>query len=114
EVPLEEHDRIMSVVLGMSHAVNLVFALALARYGLTFAELGPVASNTFSNQIQTTAQVASENPVLYHQIQALNRNTPEVFQQLAQALEAFREASTPDRSQDFLALMAECRSFFDG
>ncbi len=114
DLPLEDHDRVMSVVLGMSHAVNLVFALALARFGLPLEQLGRLASSTFARQIQTTAQVASENPSLYHQIQFLNQHTGLVYQVLSRSLADFCAAATRSDEDRFVCLMDECRQFFYG
>ncbi len=114
DLPIEEHDRVMSVVLGMSHAVNLIFALALARFGLPLEQLGRLASSTFARQIQTTAQVAGENPSLYHQIQFLNQHTDGVYQALGSALADFKAAATCVDEGQFIGLMEECRQFFYG
>ncbi|MBI3926279.1 MAG: prephenate dehydrogenase/arogenate dehydrogenase family protein [Armatimonadetes bacterium] len=107
EVPLEEHDRIMAVVLGMSHVVNLQFALALSRFGLPFDFLGKVASTTFAKQIKTTAEVAEENPVLYHEIQYHNQHTRKMFELLSEALEQLRSAALTGQHEHFIRLMRE-------
>ncbi len=112
DIPIEQHDRVMAVVLGMSHTVNLVFALTLARFGLPMEVLGRLASSTFARQIQTTAQVAGENPSLYHQIQHLNRHTPGVYVALTRSLADFCAAATRRDEEYFVSLMAECREFF--
>lgn len=65
----DEHDRLMSLTLGMSHALNLLFARALTASGAARAELAAVASSTFSRQMETTKAVASENMELYYEIQ---------------------------------------------
>lgn len=113
ELPLEQHDRVMAVVLGMSHAVNLIFALSLVRFGLPMDVLGRLASSTFARQIQTTAQVAGENPSLYHQIQHLNRHTPGVYVVLSQSLGEFCAAATRPNEEYFVKLMTECREYFE-
>lgn len=112
DLPIEQHDRVMAVVLGMSHAINLVFALTLARFGLPMEVLGRLSSSTFARQIQTTAQVAGENPSLYHQIQHLNRHTPGVYVALSQSLGEFCAAATRRDEEYFVQLMTECREFF--
>lgn len=114
DLPIEEHDKVMSVVLGMSHAVNLVFALTLARFGLPLEQLGRLASSTFARQLQTTAQVAGENPSLYHQIQFLNQHTGRVYQALSRALADFNAAATCPEEGQFVGLMGECRHYFYG
>lgn len=112
EVALEEHDKIMAVVLGMSHAVNLQFAHALSRFGLPFHLLGKVASTTFAKQVKTTAEVAEENPVLYHEIQHFNRQTPAMFDLLEEALTQLRQAASEPGHERFVGYMKACEAYF--
>lgn len=111
EVPLEQHDRLMACLLNMSHALNLQFALALARSGMDFRDLGRIASTTFAHQIATTAEVAGENPRLYHEIQHFNQHTPEVMSLLQGALGDLREAAARPDADRFEALMEEARRY---
>ncbi len=114
EVTLEEHDRIMAVVLGMSHAVNLLFGATLPRFGLPFSLLGQVSSTTFSKQVKTSAEVAEENPLLYHEIQHLNRHTDQVYELFGETLRELREASRAEAPQPFSDLMAQAADYFKG
>ncbi len=109
EIPLDEHDRRMADVLGLSHAVSLVFARALATSSLESAEIGETASTTFRRQARTTAEVAGENPSLYFEIQALNPHTPEALGRLAETLEALRSEIAEGRRDDFAAAMRNGR-----
>ena len=112
DVTLEDHDKVMAVVLGMSHALNLQFATAVERYGLPFEFLGKIASTTFAKQIKTTAEVAEENPYLYHEIQHFNQHTPEMYEMLSDALQGLRKASLESNSGEFVELMERARPFF--
>jgi prephenate dehydrogenase/chorismate mutase len=111
-IPLAEHDQVMGGLLGLSHTVNLLFGQALHRLGLRFEKLGPIASTTFAKQARTAAEVAAENPELYHQIQHFNQCTPQVYEALESGLEALRQAALDPDSEVFLARMGECRSYF--
>jgi chorismate mutase/prephenate dehydrogenase len=105
EIPLEEHDRRMADVLGLSHAVSLVFARAIAASPLTAEEIAETASTTFHQQARTTKEVAGENPSLYFEIQKLNPHTPEALGRLLAALESLRDEVAGDRRADFAAAM---------
>ena len=111
-IALDEHDRVMGALLGLSHTVNLLFGQALNRLGVSFSELGPIASTTFSKQAKTAAEVAAENPELYHQIQSLNQYTPQVYEVMESSLRALKEAAVKPDAADFLGLMGECRRYF--
>lgn len=69
---LESHDRVVAYVLGLSHAINIVFFTALAESGEGVGHLAHLSSTTFDSQLQLAARVAQENPHLYFEIQHLN------------------------------------------
>jgi chorismate mutase / prephenate dehydrogenase len=72
EMSLEDHDRLVAYVLGLSHAVNIAFFTALARSGEAAPVLARLSSTTFDAQLGVASRVAAENPHLYYEIQALN------------------------------------------
>lgn len=78
DLSLEEHDEVMAWVLGLSHLVNIAFASALAQSGEAVPLLRQISSSTFNAQLKVAAQVMSENPHLYYEIQQGNSKTPEV------------------------------------
>ncbi|NNE09405.1 MAG: bifunctional chorismate mutase/prephenate dehydrogenase [Gemmatimonadetes bacterium] len=110
---VEEHDRAMGLVLGLSHGVNFVFTEALARSGLSAAALRKVATTTYKKQSATASEVARENPRLYYDIQHLNRYSPEVFALFEQSLATFRKAATSRDPRAFTKLVERGRAFFD-
>jgi chorismate mutase/prephenate dehydrogenase len=114
DMPVEEHDRRMGLVLGLTHLANLVFARALSHSSVGASKLTEVAGVTFTKQLATTREVAAENPGLYFEIQALNRLTPQTGKWLRQALEEWLAAVESDDENAFTALMQECHSFLDG
>ncbi len=112
DVPLEDHDRFMAVVLGMAHLLNLGFAGALSHFGVPFDELSRVASVTFLKQIVTTREVVTENPSLYYEIQKMNPSTKAVLDSLVRSFEAIRETIDGSDPEAFGALMRENRDYF--
>ena len=72
DLSLEEHDEVMAWVLGLSHLVNIAFASALAESGEAVPLLRKISSSTFNAQLKVAAQVVSENPHLYYEIQQGN------------------------------------------
>lgn len=112
EMSIEEHDRRMGLVLGLTHLSNLVFARALSHSSLTAADLDEVAGVTFTKQLGTTREVTGENPGLYFEIQALNEATPETGRWLRKALDEWLGAVDSGDSATFEKLMADCRGYF--
>jgi chorismate mutase/prephenate dehydrogenase len=114
EMDPAEHDRRMGLVLGLTHLSNLVFARAIVRSGVGSSELAEVAGVTFGRQLETTREVASENPSLYYEIQALNDLTPETARWLRTAVDEWLAAVDEPDDGRFSALMESCRRTLDG
>ena len=113
DVPVEDHDKAMGIVLGLSHAVSIIFTEALAKSGVRSADLSRVATTTYLKQAGTAAEVARENARLYYDIQHLNRYTPEVHELFRKAFESFRKASLARNPSSFLAMMRRGHAFFE-
>jgi chorismate mutase/prephenate dehydrogenase len=105
----DEHDRRMGLVLGLTHLTNLMFARAIVHSGLSAGALAEVAGVTFGRQITTTREVASENPDLYYEIQALNGVTPETGAWLERALAEWLSAVSDRDPGRFAELMLQAR-----
>ena len=110
ELPLGEHDRFMGLVLGLPHAVSLLFAHALAEQPLALDDVTHLGGPTFQKQVAVAREVASENKDLYYEIQKLNPHTPDVLQGLRRSLDAL-EASLAAR-EEFRAYMSRGESWF--
>ena len=102
---LEEHDRLMAFVLGLSHAVNIAFFTALAESGEAAPKLSQLSSTTFNAQLAVAARVAQESPALYFEIQALNAYSGESLAALLMAVERLRAAVRSDDAKGFAAMM---------
>lgn len=113
-VPVEEHDRAIGIVLGLAHAVNIVFTEALVRSGFPAKDLRRLGTTTFEKQVATSSEVARENPRLYYDIQHLNEHTPEVLRLYERAFEVFRKASLSNSARSFEAMMSRGRRFYEG
>lgn len=107
EVELEDHDKLMTVVLGLSHLINLIFGRAVSRSNFSFELLGQVASTTFSKQVKTAAEVAEENPSLYHEIQYFNKYTEQMLNDLHLSLDEFCAAAQDPQGTAFQNLMKQ-------
>lgn len=84
---LDEHDRLIAYVLGLSHALNIAFFTALAESGEAAPRLARMSSTTFDAQLDVATRVAAENPDLYYEIQSLNAYGEESLTALRTAVE---------------------------
>jgi chorismate mutase/prephenate dehydrogenase len=105
ELDLEEHDKVMAWVLGLSHIINIAFAVTLSTQDESIPLLRQISSSTFDAQLGIASQVISENPRLYFEIQRGARHGPEVSGRFAAALEDLMSAVRSDDEENFVKLM---------
>ena len=110
---ISEHDRHMSYVLGLSHAVNIAFFTALERSNIQFKDFERTASTTFRKNLDTNVSVASEDPLLYYEIQNLNINSSDVWKEFSDAVEDVKNASLDSGPENFAKLMNNGKMFFN-
>ena len=114
DVRLEEHDLLMSYVLGLSHAVNIVFFNSLARSGIPFDRMMEVASTTLRKQLDTTIDVAMENPYLYYEIQSMNANSEGTWHNFHKSVEDVMNTILDGDEAAFIDIMKAGRAYFGG
>lgn len=114
EMDLESHDRLVSYILGLSHAVNIAFLAVLAESGAEAEQLMQLSSTTFDAQLDVARRVAGENPHLYFEIQSLNQHGNEVLTGLAAAVERVRAAVRNGDEEEFTAIMRRGESYLRG
>jgi chorismate mutase/prephenate dehydrogenase len=102
---LDEHDRLIAFVLGLSHALNIAFFTALAESGEAAPRLARMSSTTFDAQLDVATRVAAENPDLYYEIQSLNEYGEESLQALRAAVERLYRAVHERDPDAFVAMM---------
>ncbi|HEY5623523.1 MAG TPA: bifunctional chorismate mutase/prephenate dehydrogenase [Gammaproteobacteria bacterium] len=113
DMDLEAHDRLIGYVLGLSHALNLTFFTALSDSGELVPQLKRLSSTTFDAQLGVASRVATENPHLYYEIQALNEFGSEPLNALVRAAEHVRDLIADRDQQGFVELMERGRSYLE-
>ena len=108
---LDDHDRLIAYVLGLSHALNIAFFTALAESGEAAPRLAKMSSTTFDAQLEVASRVAEESPDLYYEIQSLNDYGAESLEALSQAVERLRTAVLSRDHSTFVALMRRGRDY---
>jgi chorismate mutase/prephenate dehydrogenase len=110
---LDEHDRLIAYVLGLSHALNIAFFTVLADSGEAAPRLAKLSSTTFDAQLDVASRVAAESPDLYFEIQSLNEYGGESLLALQKAVERLVASVKAGNSAEFAALMNRGRAYFD-
>jgi chorismate mutase/prephenate dehydrogenase len=110
---LDDHDRLIAYVLGLSHALNIAFFTALAESGEAAPRLAKLSSTTFDAQLDIASRVAQESPDLYFEIQSLNDYGAASLEALAQAVEKLRKAVLSRDRAAFTELMEKGRDYLE-
>jgi chorismate mutase / prephenate dehydrogenase len=111
---LDEHDRLIAYVLGLSHALNIAFFTALADSGEAAPRLVRLSSTTFDAQFDIASKVAEESPELYYEIQRLNDFGAESLDALSRAVDSVRSAVFSGDQARFTALMRRGHEYVQG
>ncbi len=111
---LDEHDRLIAYVLGLSHALNIAFFTALANSGEAAPRLAQLSSTTYDAQVDVATRVASESPELYFEIQSLNDYGRESLTALRSAVDRLWQAVTANDAGEFAAMMHRGREYLAG
>jgi len=112
DMGLEDHDRMIAYVLGLSHALNIAFFTALAESGEAAPRLARMSSTTFDSQLLVSEAVAQDNPHLYFEIQHLNKFGLGPLDALAEAANRIRELVATGDEEGFVKLMDKGRDYF--
>ena len=108
---LDEHDRLIAYVLGLSHVLNIAFSAVLAKSGESVPRLAVLSSTTFDAQLEVAARVAEENPQLYFEIQSLNKHGLEPLNVLQKTIQAILDSIKQDDEEAFVKLMDQGRKY---
>jgi chorismate mutase/prephenate dehydrogenase len=111
DMSLDDHDRLIAYVLGLSHALNIAFFTALAESGEAAPRLAQMSSTTFDAQLLVSGAVAQDNPHLYFEIQNLNKFGLGPLDALCEAAHRIRETVAGGDEQSFVDLMEKGRAY---
>lgn len=105
DMGLDDHDRLIAYVLGLSHALNIAFFTALAESGEAAPKLAQLSSTTFDAQLLVSAAVARDNPHLYFEIQHLNKFGLGPLDALCESAARIRALVAEGNEAEFVELM---------
>ena len=111
DMNVDEHDRLIAYVLGLSHALNIAFFTALAESGEAAPRLARMSSTTFDSQLLVSAAVARDNPRMYFEIQNLNEYGLAALDALCESAARIRNAVADNDEQEFVRLMERGRNY---
>ncbi len=111
DMGLDDHDRLIAYVLGLSHALNIAFFTALAESGEAAPRLAKLSSTTFDSQLLVSAAVAGDNPRMYFEIQSLNDYGLDPLDALCESAARIRDFVASGDENGFVDLMLKGREY---
>lgn len=111
DMGLDDHDRLIAYVLGLSHALNIAFFTALSESGEAAPKLAQMSSTTFDSQLLVSAAVAQDNPRMYFEIQNLNKFGLGPLDALCEAAGRIRELVAGGDEDGFVKLMEKGQEY---
>jgi len=111
DMGLDDHDRLIAYVLGLSHALNIAFFTALAESGEAAPKLAKLSSTTFDAQLLVSGAVAHDNPHMYFEIQHLNDFGLDPLDALCDSAARIREVVASGNEAAFVDLMEKGRDY---
>lgn len=111
DMGLDDHDRLIAYVLGLSHALNIAFFTALAESGEAAPKLAMLSSTTFDAQLLVSAAVARDNPHLYFEIQQLNEFGLGPLDALCESTRRIRDLVAGGDERGFVDLMQKGKQY---
>jgi len=111
DMSLEDHDRLIAYVLGLSHALNIAFFTALAESGEAAPKLAKLSSTTFDAQLLVSGAVARDNPRMYFEIQHLNDFGMDPLDALCDSAARIRNVVATGDEEGFVELMQKGREY---
>ena len=112
-IELDEHDRLMAYVLGLSHLSSLMFAGSARRSGEKVSGLREVQGPTFEKLATLSREVVGESRRVYHDIQFLNPNTRQMIAAMEEAFKELRSASLDPNPKAFAKLIDADREYLE-
>lgn len=110
---LEDHDRLIAYVLGLSHALNIAFLTVLTESGEAADTLAQLSSTTFDAQLSIASKVAQENPALYFEIQKLNHYNLSTLHALNDTITRLIQLVQNNQAEAFTELMNNARAWVE-
>ncbi len=109
----EEHDKMMSVVQGLTHFTYISIASTIRRLGISIKRSRDFASPIYSLMLDMISRIVSQNPYLYYSIQKENPNTVLSRNTLISEVNHLAYLIDNDQENEFVYKMSEAAKHLD-
>jgi len=111
DMQLEDHDRLIAYILGLSHVINIAFMSVLSESGEAAETLSKLSSTTFDAQLSIGENVVAENPHLYFEIQKLNNYSKSTLNALGDAVQRIITVVNNNQEHAFVKIMQKAQHY---
>ena len=106
ETTPEQHDRMMSIVQGLTHFAYIAIASTIEKMGVDVKESRKFASPIYNLMLDMVARIVAQNPYLYYSIQTQNNYIPEVHQTFLETFQDLKSMINDENQDEFVKAMS--------
>lgn len=109
----ENHDRMMSIVQGLTHFAYISIASAIEKMGVDVKESRNFASPIYSLMLDMIARIVAQNPYLCYSIQTQNRYIPDVHETFLETFQDLKSMIDEKNQDGFVGAMSSAAKHLD-
>jgi prephenate dehydrogenase len=109
----EVHDRMMSVVQGLTHFAYISIAATLKRLEVDLKESRKFSSPIYSLMLDMIARIVAQNPYLCYSIQTKNSHIKETHQAFLETFQELKDMIETENQEGFVKAMSSAAKHLD-
>ena len=109
----QEHDKMMSIVQGLTHFSYIGIAATIERLGIDVKESRKFASPVYGLMVDMIARIVAQNPYLYYSIQTQNQYIKETHETFISVYEELYDMILKKDEDGFVHLMGSAAKHLD-
>lgn len=109
----EIHDRMMSIVQGLTHFAYISIAATIEKLNVDVKESRKFASPIYSLMLDTIARITAQNPYLVYSIQTQNKYTKETHETFLETFNELKDMISSENQDEFVSAMSSAAKHLD-
>ena len=109
----EIHDRMMSIVQGLTHFAYISIASTIEKLDIDVKESRKFASPIYSLMLDTIARITAQNPYLVYSIQTKNKFIEETHETFLKTFTELKDMIPNEKEEDFVHAMSSAAKHLD-
>ncbi len=107
------HDRMMSIVQGLTHFVYISIAATIEKLDIDVKESRKFASPIYSLMLDTIARITAQNPYLVYSIQTKNSYIEETHETFLETFKELKDMISSENQKEFVHVMSSAAKNLD-